>query len=334
MNLDVLIPSLLLPAPILALRAPPRVPALETLLARADQHSEDTATGSSWLCKRWGMTHPYSIAPVLAEYDGFDATGGGWMFAEPVHLKPERDQLDLLAAGFLDLSAHETTELISALNAHFADRGLQFFAQTPARWYVRCAHSEIPVTHSPFAPRTGSLIDFQPRSAGKMDWRSLQNESQMLFFGHHVNEAREAIGKTTVSGVWFWGGGTMPALERPTYDCVAASLPFAIQLARKTRIDSCALSLNEILSAQGNVLAILDSCSGLTAAFDLLGWEREIERLEHSWFEPLNAALLNGTVERLNLYVPDGTSTREFHITRANRHLRFWRRTKPLARYA
>ena len=256
------------------------------------------------------------------------------MFAEPVHLKPERDQLDLLAAGFLDLSACETTELISALNANFADRGLQFFAQTPARWYVRCAYSEIPVTHSPFAPRTGSLIDFQPRSTGKMDWRSLQNESQMLFFGHPVNEAREAIGKTTVSGVWFWGGGTMPALERPTYDCVAASLPFAIQLARKTCIKSCALSLNELLSTKGNVLAIIDSCSRLTAAFDLLGWEREIERLEHSWFEPLTAALLNGTVERLNLYVPDGTTTREFHITRANRLVRFWRRTKPLARYA
>ena len=334
MNLDVLIPSLLLPAPIQTLFPPPTVPAIERLFARADRRVEGTPAGSSWLCNCWGVAAPYPIAAILAEHDGLDTLNEGWMFAEPVHLLPDRDRLKLFPARFLELNAVETAALVSALNSHFADRNLHFYAPTPARWYLRCAPSEIPDTTPPDAARIGSLSDFQPKSTGKMDWRSVQNEAQMLFFAHPANEAREASGKPGVSGVWFWGGGVLPELKKPAYDRVVTSLPLAAQLAKKTGIEVQALSWHSIQSAQGNVLAVLDSCADFAANADFPAWGREIERLDREWFLPMSQALDKGAIRRLCFHLPDAERTLSFHLTRRDQLLRFWRTAKALSRYA
>ena len=338
MNLDVLIPSLLLPAPVHTLFPPLAVPALERLLARADTQVALTPAGSNWLCERWGVAAPHAVAPLLAEYDGLETLNEGWMFAEPVHLIPDRARLKLFPAGFLKLSAAESAELISALNSHFADRHLQFFAPVPdalpQRWYVRCSPSEIPATTPPGAAHIGSLADFQPTSTGTMDWRSLQNEAQMLFFGHPVNEAREANGQPAVSGVWFWGGGVVPGVQKPAYGLVAASLALAVALAKKSAIDVRAPAWESIQSAHGNVLAVIDSCAVLAGNADFSAWAHEVERLEREWFVPLSKALASGAIKRLSLHVPDAGGTRTFHLTRRDQLLRFWRAAKPLAHHA
>ena len=339
MNLDVLIPSLLLPAPILKLFPPPAVPALERMLARADTRVASTpGGGASWLCERWGVGAPYPVAPLLAEYDGFDPSNDGWMFAEPVHLTPDRDRLKLFPARFLELREAETRQLITILNSHFADRNLQFVAPAHAslsqRWYVRCAPAEIPETTPPNAARVGSLADFQPRSRGTLNWRSLQNEAQMLFFGHPVNEAREAAGKPTISGVWFWGGGILPELKRAAYDCVATDSAIAMQLARKSGIPVLPPSWDSIRSAQGNVLAVIDSCAESAGSLDFPAWRHELERLDREWFQPMSRALATGNIQYLSIFAPDVEDTRSFHLTRRNHFLRFWRAAKPLSRYA
>ncbi len=338
MNLDVLIPSLLLPSPMQKLLSPPVAPALEKLLARADRRVEVTPAGSMWLSERWGLNEPYPIAPLLADFDGLEPSSDGWMFAEPVKLELEGNLLKLFPARFLELTTAETGALVSALNVHFGDQHLQFFAPTTAastqRWYVRCPPTEIPNTTSSNDARFGPLIDFQPRSTGTIDWRSLQNESQMLFFSHPVNAAREAAGKPPISGVWFWGGGCLPKLNKPMYDRVVASSPLAMQLATTSGIELRPLSWDSIQSAQGNVLAVIDSCAELAGDFDLPGWGREIERLECDWFLPMALALKKGVIERLNLYVPATGHMQYFHITRRNQFRRFWRSAKPLSSYA
>ena len=81
----------------------------------------------------------------------------------------------------------------------------------------------------------------------------------MLFFNHPVNEVRELAGKLAISGVWFWGGGVMPKFIRPAYDRIVTSSALAIQLANKSGLDVQPLVWNSIQSAQGNVLAVLES---------------------------------------------------------------------------
>ena len=317
---------------------PPALPALERLLARADLRIEGPSAIQPWLCERWGITAPYPVAPLLAEFDRLDTTDGGWMFAEPVHLIAHRDRLEMFGARHLLLNAGEAAQLIASLNAHFADRQLLFHAPTPDRWYVRCSSAEIPETTSPYAAHGGSLTDFLPNSRGKMNWRALQNEAQMLFFTHAVNEAREAAGKPTVNGVWFWGGGVLPVVKDPSYNCVMASSDLAVQLARKCAIDVRELSWESIRAdkgkGKGNVLAVLDSCDDLAATGDFPAWALELERLDRVWFQPLSRALVEGVLQGVSIFSPGNGRTLSFHLTRRNQLLRFWRRAKPLSSHA
>lgn len=334
MNLDVLIPSLLIPAPIQKLFPPPIVPALEKLLARADSGAEASSAGTSWLCERWGVQAPYPIAAILAQHDGLDASKEAWLFAEPVHLTADRDRSSLYPASFLELGMAEVDDLVASLNTHFADRQLHFFAPSPERWYVRCDPSEIPQTAPPSVARLGSIVDSQPHSTGKMNWRSLQNESQMLLFGHAVNTVREAEGKPTVSGVWFWGGGTAPKPTRPDYHRVVTNSALPTQLAIGSGIDIQRLSWDAVQTAKGNVLLILDSCAEPAESGDIAAWLRELENLDREWLAPILRALNEGTMQRLDVYVPMAENARAFHTTRRKQLLRFWRNTRPIATYA
>ena len=333
MNLDVLIPSLLLPAPMHKLGPPPNLPALERLLARADRRVEATQAGSSWLCERWGLTPPYPLAAMLAEFDGLDALRKAWMFAEPFHHSPEQKWQKLSPARLLELTTSESAEIIAALNTNFSDRGLMFFAPTPARWYVRCEPGEIPVTMSIAKASFGSPLDFQPKSTGSLNWRAIQNEAQMLIFAHPVNAAREIAGKPLISGVWFWGGGVRPALNKPSYDRVVTDAPLAAQLAKNSGIDVRPLTWSSVQSADGNVLAVIDACENLARDVDFLKWKPALERLDRDWFQPISDALRAGRIERLSLYAQIAECTHVFSLSRRDLSMRFWRTNKPLASY-
>ena len=334
MNLDVLIPSLLLPAPMHKLVPPPNLPALERLLARADRRVEATQAGSSWLCERWGLTPPYPLAAMLAEFDGLDALRNAWMFAEPFHHSPEQKWQKLSPARLLELTTSESAEIIAALNTNFSDRGLMFFAPTPARWYVQCEPGEIPVTTPITQASFGSPLEYQPKSMGALNWRAIQNEAQMLIFAHPVNAAREAAGKVLISGVWFWGGGVPPANITTSYERVVADTPLARQLAKNSAIDVQPLTWPSVQSAKGNVLAVIDDCEGLARDFDFLKLKPELERLDREWFQPISDALRDGRIERLTLYAPIAERTHVFRLSRRDFSLRFWRSNKPLASYA
>ena len=101
MNLDVLIPSLLLPAPISTLIQAPHAPTLTRLLARADRQIEAPANGTAWLCERWGLTAPYPLAPLLAAFDGIviDAHACVFKLLEGNFVKTPFDHFSLIDDG-------------------------------------------------------------------------------------------------------------------------------------------------------------------------------------------------------------------------------------------
>lgn len=334
MNLDVLIPSLLFPAPMQKLLPPPNILALEQMLARADHRVDPASEDVPWLCERWGIEAPCPVAALLAEHDGIDVSHHAWLFAEPFHHSPEQQWQKLSPARLLELTSIETSDIIAALNANFADRGLMFFAPTLARWYVRCEPGEIPVTTSIAKASFGSPLDYQPKSTGSLNWRAIQNEAQMLIFAHPVNAAREMAGKPLISGVWFWGGGVRSSNITPSYDRVVADAPLAIQLAKNAGIDVQPLTWPSVQSANGNVLAVIDDCEHLARDFHMDQMKAELERLDREWFQPIAEALRAGNIERLTLYATTAESTHTFHLKRRDLRLRFWRANKSLASYA
>jgi hypothetical protein len=339
MNLDVLIPSLFLPDPVLKMFPAPHAPALAAILARADRQASGHASAGDWLCERWGIAPPCPFAAILAAFDGIDTQQpAGWLLAEPVNMATQSKTLKLFPARFLGLTADECGQFVEALNGHFSARGLTFFAAVADRWYVRCAHDEIPVTAPVDQARLGSMLECQPQSHGKINWRAIQNEIQMLFHTHPVNAAREADGRPRVDGVWFWGGGhpgTLPgAIHAPDYDAVLANEPIAVQLARQSGIAASGLAIPSAHAGIRSALAVIDTCHHFARDLEMQKWVAEVERLDREWFKPVAQKLRAGDIGRLTLFSPDGVQTHAFTITRSQLALRFWRKPVSLSTHA
>ncbi|MBL8523497.1 MAG: hypothetical protein JNN20_07410 [Betaproteobacteria bacterium] len=303
-------------------------------MARANRHVEAGADAGTWLVRRWGMAEPAAIATLLAAFDGIDVGNDGWLLAEPVNMVADRDRVTMWPSRFLDLDDGEAAALVTSLNTHFAADGLRFHAPTPTRWYVRCEPDDVPVTTPPAKARLAPLADVQPTSTGKINWRSLQNESQMLLFNHPVNETRAQAGKPVVSGVWFWGGGVAAKTQTPPYELVAADAALPRALARQSAIQTTALAWPDIVNVRGNVLAVITSPAEAIDSTNLERWSRELAKLDRDFFTPVSVALASGQIDTLTIYAPDDERTAVLSIRPRDLRFRFWRRDKPIAAYA
>jgi hypothetical protein len=329
-RLDLLVPGLFGPVP-LPPEDLPAVPALARLLGRADRSDTPVADPLTALASRFGIrAAPGGDLPSapycrLADDPGTDPSGY-WMHADPVHLRPDRDQLLLFDARHLGLGQTEADRLTAELNAHFAPDGLRFEAPIPDRWYLRL-ESPPRVRTSPLHAVAGrGLGPFLPSGEDGPAWIRLLNEAQMLLHHSEVNRAREREGRPAVSGIWPWGGGRAQA-QRPEagYEAVHGGHPFLVGLAQAAGIPVRAMAdgadapiprqPREARLVFWDALwpAVLDADAGV--------WSRELVRLDRL-VQVLLAGLRDGRVGRVDLDACDGGL---FRLTPMALR-RFWRR--------
>lgn len=340
MNLEVLIPFLLLPAALTKETPPPVAPALERLLARSTRRSMALPHEHAAIFERFGLGAPYPHAPLMVLADGLAVGDDGWMFAEPVHLDAGHNGIALFPSDYLAVQPAETTALIAALNEHFAADGIAFLAGADGRWYVRYPPSETPLTHSVEAARAGVLARLLPRSPGRLNWAALQNEAQMVLYRHHVNEARELDGKPTINGIWFWGGGEMPR-GKPSgqpVDAVATDSVLVRQLAALAgtpvhAADPAALFAGRLGEAN-RVLLVLDVLERPALNLDVAAWSSRLQQLDAAWFQPIEAALADGRVSQVRIRAPAWEVERDFSLTRRQYLFGFWRRARSVMAHA
>lgn len=179
----------------------PRLPVLETLLAKGDlRFHEKPLMLEDW--PESGERCPLSLTRAGAL--GIEVEGRSWLCADPAHFHVEGDGLLLLDSHSFSLSQEEAGALVQSLNAHFFQDGLHFHPVSPAQWIVGLDWApEVTTTHP--LRRVGRSIDgYLPQGPDARRWRALTNEVQMLLHEHPVNLAREARGERTINGVWFW----------------------------------------------------------------------------------------------------------------------------------
>ena len=106
------------------------LPALETLLARGRSSDLPGASLERWLAAtfRIAARPDLPLAALSLAGEGVDPGDSCWLRADPVHFSIQRDQLLLTDRGHALLAAGEAGELTGALNAHFAEDGLEFIA--------------------------------------------------------------------------------------------------------------------------------------------------------------------------------------------------------------
>jgi len=334
-RIDLLVPGLFGPVPVSPGDLPP-VPALERLLGRGHRLPAPAADPLEGLAGRFGIRrelgHDLPSAPLcrLADHPAADSSGQ-WLHADPVHLRPDRDQLLLFDARHLALDRGEAGALIAELNDHFHAEGLRFEAPVPDRWYLRLDAAPGIRTRPLHAVAGRGVGPFLPEGEGRTRWVRLLNEAQMLLHHSEVNRARERSGRLTVSGVWFWGGGRLPARPlRADYGAVLAGHPLALGLARAAGIEGRALPevVGEPIADQpGKALLIFwDRVWPAVLDADAAAWVRRLEELER-FAAQLMVLLRKGRIDRLDLDPCDGSL---FEVTRRGLR-RFWRRSPPLA---
>lgn len=329
-RIDLLIPGLFDPVPVLGADLPD-LPVLEKLLGRADRLSTKGPDPIALLFDRFGIeigedqdlpSAPFSRLAGASEVD----PSGFWLHADPVHLRPDRDRLLLFDARHLGLEREEADSLVGLFNGHFAADGLRLEAPANDRWYL-CVEEPPRIRTSPLSDVCGRSIERSSlRGEDAAEWMRWLNEAQMLFHHSDVNQRRERAGRPTVSGIWPWGGGLLPAsMPASRYDSVLACAPLAVGLARAVGV--AAHPIPETPDAMpaveqgGRMLLYWDALWPAVLDGDGAAWIRELSRFEQ-WLGMLTGWLHHGELGELSMFPCDETRLR---ATRGVLR-RFWRR--------
>jgi hypothetical protein len=301
------------------------------LLGRGDKGSTPGRDPVSALLDCFGIETPAGRDPPSAPYcrlgDAPQAVSdsGFVLHADPVHLRPDRDRLLLFDAAHLGLTSSESSALVDLFNHHFAEDGLRLETASAERWYLRLEDAPAIRTtplHAAVGRGIGGLLP-AGRDAGA--WVRMLNEIQMLFHHAETNRVREREGRPTVSGIWPWGGGTLPA-RRPEsdFDAVYATDSLALGLAVAGKIPAQAVPGDavDLMGLDGQRLSLVYWDRLWRPVLDANGadWIEELGHLE-SWLQPLVRDGKRFRGLRLRIHPCNG----EVYETGAGAMRRFWR---------
>jgi len=299
-----------------------------------------TATTIAGGASRAQVPPALPIAPVTLAIDGDDPGGRFWLRADPVHLVVGRTALRLAPPCLLQLRDEEAAALATAVRAHFPEIAADLRSPVAARWYIGADAAFDLETTAP-ADAIGDDVDRNlPRGPGRRRWLGFVNEVQMLWFDHPVNQARERRGEPVASSLWLHGPGRLPRAGQP--GCTGASgggelLEGLSALAGCRWIRASEDGVRWIEQAgragHGRWLLVLDQLACDAQKGDPFSWREALQRLDAGWLAPLDRALRDGVIERIDLRWPEGGCLSTLQVAAADR-FRFWRSQRPLAAFA
>jgi hypothetical protein len=136
---------------------------------------------------------------------------------EPIHIHAARDHLVLTSTQILDIQASEADALFDSVKEIFAEMSTVTHRAMPHKWFIESPALETLSTVST-AQAEGRNIDHWMPSDTSVEgvarqWRKWQNEIQMIWFNHPVNEARQAEGMLSINSVWISGNGKLTDIK-------------------------------------------------------------------------------------------------------------------------
>ena len=298
-NLELIIPFCIPPAGLEKdLLRELRTPALARLIAAAGkphlQHTEDFARALPHEYWQTGQFPPAADAnsPPLTwnrmRDCGIDPQQGHWFTLQPVHIHIARDHLVLTDQRRLNLAEEESRILFDIAQEACKEAHLDLRYGDEHTWFLRAdAWSALQTATVDVA--CGHNIDiWMPKGEHERSWRKLQNEIQMSWFIHEINQRRENRGDRSVNSVWLSGG--------------------ASAFAQYTSNPSS---------------EYLDLLSEAAINSDWGHWLQQMQVLEETYFLPQLQALQNKHIEQLTLLVSDAQRLARFSVTRWGLR-RFW----------
>lgn len=329
MRLTLHVPGLLLPREILSDTVFDLVaPALSLLLGRGRRK----VLSPAWLEESLGV--PGLPAAALRKVGAGGTAEGDWLCLDPVHFAVRREGIILADPARPDLTAGEAAALIAAVQPLFAGWG-EISASAPDRWELRLARP-LALDTQPLDEAIGQPVSpGLPGGTDGREWRRLIAEAQTVLHAHPLNRERDAAGRPTISSVWPWGQGRLPATAASSFAAVWSDDPVIAGLCSLTG-SNCRPLPGRFDSINGNTLVIQPALRHPAAARNALGWRTALQTFEHDWLAPAVAALRQGVCDELRLVgsnVDNANRVTAFTATRGALR-RFWRRPRPLTELA
>ena len=314
-RLDLIVPGLCGPLPsLVGLESNAQAQALVKLLHNTDRLTT-TPGYERQLATLFGFDNDTVITSAACSMLGHGFVPGNerWIHADPVYMQADMDHAVLFDAHALEIGEDESEQLVELFNAHFAEDDLTLLRAGTEHWFLRLNRGGIETTH--IAETVGRNVNLHmPRGEDASFWRSLLNETQMLFHGSEVNARRESRGLPPINSLWLWGEGGLPEAGNTDITHVYADDAFALGLARLHERPAEALpgdarQLELSPSPDSRTVLVLKSMYWPASYGDADAWQQELTGLMQQWLEPLVESATRNRLE-LVLYPCNGFAFR------------------------
>lgn len=302
-----------------ALPADSRYPALERILARGRRREVQAKSPNHLRYQLFDVDNSGQLSiAALSHTDDcgkLPDDGSCWLRADPVTMRADMTQVFTVSCGFADLDEAERAEISRIVKAALQHEGINASDCQNGHW---CFQLDAPLEFD-FMPLHEVLgldvAEALPSSPGAVRWKRLLTEIQVDLHQGEVNARRRASGRQEINSVWFWGGGTLPAIGEKVFDTVYSNDPVSRGLAIAS--GSQLAGQDRFTPQQGTVLI-----DWVMASADAV---REASALEKFVQEILAEASRSGH----DLTLLDGSGT-TWELVRAWQW-RLWKRSKPLS---
>jgi len=291
-----------------------QAPALAALLTRHSAFKYNVFNNDSrvlpheaWLAHALGLAsapdQPDTGAPLAtAVMRGCglqaEAAEGHWFMLQPAHVQISRTHMLLSDLRGVQLSEADSRALYELARPYCEQIGKPLLHGAPGLWFLRADDWAGLHTASPDATSSQSMSDWLPEGDHARDFRKLQNEIQMLWHEHPINEARQARGLQPINSCWLWGGAGPAAPSGRV--AIAGGVQWLDALSAVPQ-PSAAQLLDQPAAAGTPSSVLLGDLIAAAQVGDWADWLARMQRIEQEWLAPLLAALKAGRIARLNL---------------------------------
>ncbi len=196
---------------------PPKIKVMKYTLVIADsQDQESFDRGLPY--EKFLLGSQNASAPLELQSQGV-TVGSNTCVAkiEPVHIHAARDHLVLTSTQILDIQASEADALFDSVKDIFAEMSDVTHRSMPHKWFIESSSLESLSTVSTTQAEGRNIDHWMPSDTSiegvARQWRKWQNEIQMIWFNHPVNEARQAEGMLSINSVWISGNGKLTDIK-------------------------------------------------------------------------------------------------------------------------
>jgi len=285
-----------------------QAPALAALLSRhSDLQYNIFDNNSRVLPHEAWLAHTLGLASAATQADtgaplatacmagcglGAQAAQGHWFMLQPAHVQISRTHMLLTDLNSLQISEADSRGLYDLARPYFEEAGKPLLHGAPGLWFMRADDWAGLNTASPDATTTQSMTDWLPEGEHARAFRRLQNEVQMLWHEHPINEARQARGLQPINSCWLWAGAGPVAPSGSV--AIGDGAPWMAALATSTQPSAV-----QLIAQPGT--AMLAGLIAPAQVGDWADWLARMQQLEQAWFAPLLAALKDGRIDSVKL---------------------------------